>query len=186
MNYNISNRRIVIFIITFLYCQLSLFSQIKIAQNDFGDCIKLFDQKESVTIITSENDFTTVKKAIEMLAGDMSLVSGQDIKYDVTNSPKGNSIIIAGTIGNNVIIDKLIKRGKLDISAINEGREQYIITIVNNPVKGVSRALIIAGSDRRGTSYGILSISEKIGVSPWCWWADVPVEKQEELWIGGD
>ena len=45
------------------------------------------------------------------------------------------------------------------------------------------RALVIAGSDRRGAVFGIYDLSEQIGVSPWHWWADVPVRRQAELYL---
>ncbi len=59
--------------------------------------------------------------------------------------------------------------------------ESYLIEVVRNPFPGVNKALVIVGSDRRGTAYGLFSISETIGVSPWYWWADAPVAKHTEL-----
>ncbi|MEI9806933.1 MAG: glycosyl hydrolase 115 family protein [Bacteroidota bacterium] len=61
--------------------------------------------------------------------------------------------------------------------------EGYLIQAVANPFKGIDNALIIAGSDRRGAAYGVAEISQQIGVSPWYWWADVPVKKKKELYI---
>jgi len=54
--------------------------------------------------------------------------------------------------------------------------ESYVLQVVDQPLPGVERALVIAGSDRRGTIYGIYELSERLGVSPWYWWADVPVD----------
>lgn len=45
------------------------------------------------------------------------------------------------------------------------------------------RFLVIAGSDRRGTAYGVFELSRQMGVSPWYWWADVPVKKQASVYI---
>ncbi|HEX5653984.1 MAG TPA: glycosyl hydrolase 115 family protein, partial [Chitinophagaceae bacterium] len=59
----------------------------------------------------------------------------------------------------------------------------YLIQGIKNPFKGVSQALVICGSDRRGTAFGILELSKQIGVSPWYWWADVPVKKKQSLYI---
>ena len=56
-----------------------------------------------------------------------------------------------------------------------------MIDLIDNPFPGIKKALVVAGSDRRGTAYGLLSISEAIGVSPWYWWADVPVVKKKSL-----
>ena len=100
--------------------------------------------------------------------------------YDTDQS---NQIIIVGTIGKNKHINQLIKSGKIDKSALTGKNEKFVIATVDNPIVGVDRALIIAGSDKRGTIYGIYELSQQIGVSPWYWWADVPVYKQKEIYI---
>ena len=61
--------------------------------------------------------------------------------------------------------------------------ERYLIQTVNHPFPGVDKALIVAGSDRRGASYGLFSLSEMAGVSPWYWWADVPIRKQQNVYV---
>src|SRR5207302_360523 len=67
-----------------------------------------------------------------------------------------------------------------------KGRWETTLTqIVDNPFPGVGRAFVIAGSDRRGTAYGLVRLSEKIGVSPWYWWADVPVRRRDALAVKG-
>jgi hypothetical protein len=55
------------------------------------------------------------------------------------------------------------------------------VEIVAKPFPNVDRALVIVGSDRRGAAYGLMQLSRLIGVSPWNWWADVPVRHQEAL-----
>jgi hypothetical protein len=49
-------------------------------------------------------------------------------------------------------------------------------------MNGTARALVVAGSDPRGTIYGIYDISEQIGVSPWYWWADVPIRRRDDIY----
>lgn len=92
-----------------------------------------------------------------------------------SDSPTPQSIII-GTIGHSPLIDQLIAEGKLDVSAVEGQWESFLIQTVDEH-------LIVAGSDKRGTIYGIYDISEKIGVSPWYWWADVPVRKSTSLYV---
>ena len=77
----------------------------------------------------------------------------------------------------------MVKSGKLNADAISGKWESFIITTIANPLPGVDQALVIAGSDKRGTIYGIYEISEQIGVSPWYWWADVPPQHHENLFI---
>ncbi|KAF2002039.1 glycoside hydrolase family 115 protein [Amniculicola lignicola CBS 123094] len=99
---------------------------------------------------------------------------------------KGNGTaagtIIAGTIGNSSFIDALIKSGKLDVSKIEGKWEAFVTAVVKNPTNGTAEALVIAGSDRRGTIYGLYDISEQIGVSPWYWWADVPSKSHSAIY----
>lgn len=90
-------------------------------------------------------------------------------------------MVLVGTIGKSRYIDSLVKEGKLDVSSVDGKWESFIIKVVKNPMKGVENALVIAGSDRRGTSYGLFTVSEAMGVSPLYWWADVPVRKRNQF-----
>jgi hypothetical protein len=91
--------------------------------------------------------------------------------------------IIIGTIGHNGRIDRLVRNGKISIAAIAGKWESFQIQVVSNPLPGVESAQVVAGSDKRGTIYGIYDISEHIGVSPWFWWADVLVRHADELFV---
>jgi hypothetical protein len=74
-----------------------------------------------------------------------------------------------------------VAAGKLDVAAIRGQWEAFLVEVIEQPLPGVDRALVIAGSDKRGTIYGIYEISQQIGVSPWYWWADVPPVHRESL-----
>jgi hypothetical protein len=91
-------------------------------------------------------------------------------------------VIIAGTIGESDVIDALVVSQKISELPIRGKWESYITHVINNPFPGIDRALVIAGSDMRGTIYGIYDVSEQIGVSPWWWFADVPIKKSEGIW----
>jgi len=97
-------------------------------------------------------------------------------------SPKGIAIIVA-TLGKSSLVDNLVKAGTINAGAIAGKWESFVITTVEHPFPGVDQALVIAGSDKRGTIYGLYEISEQIGVSPWYWWADVPVKHHDNLFI---
>ncbi|KAF2422423.1 hypothetical protein EJ08DRAFT_725966 [Tothia fuscella] len=90
--------------------------------------------------------------------------------------------IIVGTKGSSVLIDDLFKSGKLDARNLEGAWETYLLGFVDEPMAGVRRALVIAGSDRRGTVYGIYDIAEQIGVSPWYWFADVPPQRHDVIY----
>jgi hypothetical protein len=120
------------------------------------------------SLFYDDADDELVKKAAGLFVHDVYLVTGKHIKAETKLPAKQKNIIVAGTIGKNKLIDQLI---------------QYLITLVHNPLPGVKSALVIAGCDRRGTAYGLFSVSEAAGVSPWYWWADVPVKKRTNLYL---
>ncbi|KAL2024908.1 hypothetical protein VTK56DRAFT_3607 [Thermocarpiscus australiensis] len=97
-------------------------------------------------------------------------------------SPK-DTVIIAGTIGHSTVIDKLISSKAIDVSEIKGKWESFTSQVVDHPVPGCPKALVIAGSDPRGTIYGIYDISEQIGVSPWYFWTDTPPKKTKNLFV---
>jgi hypothetical protein len=147
----------------------------------FSQNFSIVSSTQTAVIVISENDFKVVKIAADALAGDIELIT--DKRPKVINKISKNPIII-GTLGKNELIQKLIDAKKLDVSEIENKRECFLITTVANPFPNVEQSLVIVGSDRRGTAYGVFSLSEKIGVSPWVWWADSLPEKRQQVSIG--
>jgi hypothetical protein len=98
------------------------------------------------------------------------------------NGSKAQTVIIAGTIGKSDVITQLVNSNKLDVSAIEGQWEAFISEVITNPLPGVDKALVIAGADLRGTIFGLYDVSEQIGVSPWWWFADVPVRTVNGVW----
>jgi hypothetical protein len=139
-----------------------------------ADCSVLYDKA----------DYPVVAKTAEMLAGDLEAVTGH--RPDVGTTPVQGEAIIMGTLGHSEWIDRLVSEGRLDVSEIVGDWERFVVRRLRNPFPGVEKALVIAGSDRRGTAYGAFSLSEAMGVSAWVWWADVPVKRQEKLCVIGD
>ena len=117
---------------------------------------------------------------------DVVAIAAEDLRRDlvaVTGKRAGGDSIWAGTIGRNPAIDRLIASGRLDAKRLRGAWESFVIATVDRPAPGVRRALVIAGSDRRGTAYGIYELSRAIGVSPWHWWADVTPLAHPELHV---
>ncbi|EHL02261.1 hypothetical protein M7I_1690 [Glarea lozoyensis 74030] len=100
----------------------------------------------------------------------------------LNNAPNKKTVIIVGTVDKSTLITQLGNSGKIDLSELKNCWECFISQVVENPLPGVAKALVIAGADTRGTIYGLYDISEQIGVSPWNWWADVPAVKKEGVW----
>lgn len=113
--------------------------------------------------------------------------SPDGLKVVTDSSALSGKAVIAGTFGENgnSVINKLISEGKIDVSAINGKWECYKMQVVKNPVPGVAEALVIAGSDKRGTIYGIFRVSELMGVSPWVWWADATPAVSSKVVLNG-
>jgi hypothetical protein len=149
----------------------------------------LADHNHLAAIYVDEVDYWGVVHAAHDLQQDISRVTGRTPgiakkKGELAgNETAKNGIIIIGTLGKSALIDELISSGKLDVTAIRGKWEFFLIQVVPNPMPGVRSALVIAGSDKRGTIYGIYDLSEQIGVSPWYWWADVPVMHRDETFI---
>ncbi len=135
------------------------------------------------TIIVDSGDYPGVLRAAHDLQADIQRVTGLTAAIaggDAT--PRGDFVLI-GTIGKSRWIDRLIQQRKLDVGPVAGKWESTIVQVVDKPMPGVARALVIAGSDKRGTIFGIYDLSEQIGVSPWYWWADVPVVHRDALYI---
>ena len=136
-------------------------------------------------ILVDPDDSPVVMKAAGMFAADLERVTGKRPEVE-TRVRRGRPAVIIGVKGNSGMIDKLSAKGVIDIDSLDGAVERYRILTVPNPAKGIPEALVIAGSDRRGAAYGALAVSEAMGVSPWEWWADVPVARIPELRIVAD
>ena len=145
--------------------------------------LALVDQGVAAPLWVDAHDFAGVGRAASDLQADVERVTG--VRPDVaTTRPAGApQVVIIGTVGHSALIDALVRSRKLDIRAIRGRWEAYLLEVVAHPLPGVDQALVIAGSDRRGTIYGIYELSAQIGVSPWYWWADVPVAHHAALFV---
>jgi hypothetical protein len=119
----------------------------------------------------------TVKVAASHFADDVKLVTGSKPTLTEWSNKLKGEIVLVGELGKSKPIDDLVKRGLIDEKCLKGKWEAYHISIVKNPFPGITKALVIAGSDRRGTAYGVFEVSRRIGVSPWYWFADVTPEK---------
>jgi hypothetical protein len=137
---------------------------------------------KSAPLWVSNSDYPGVIRAAKDLQNDIDAVT--HFKPLLLNGKaSGKTLVIIGTIGKSPVIDALIKSNKLNVTGIAGQWETFILQTVNKPMPGVDQALVIAGSDKRGTIYGIYDLSAQIGVSPWYWWADVPAKQQASLYV---
>ncbi len=135
------------------------------------------------SILVGESDYTGVAKVAGLFQKDLSLVSGQKVQLAKGSNPATENAIVIGTIGKGGLIDRLIKEGKIDASGLKGKWEQFLIIPVKRPAEGLKNALVVVGSDKRGTMFGMFELSGQMGVSPWYWWADVPVKARRNIFV---
>ena len=138
---------------------------------------------KAASIVVDEKDWVGVIRAARDLGDDVRRVTGTASAVEIENGKlkieNGTGTIYVGTIGKSRLIDGLVKQRKLDVNKVKGQWESFVIDVVDG-------CLVVAGSDKRGTIYGIYEISQRLGVSPWYWWADVPVQHQDEVyWTDG-
>jgi hypothetical protein len=148
-----------------------------------NDAILLKDKSVKISLFTNNNIDAGILRAVKNLQSDFKNVTGEQPNMLNQISGINSPLIIIGTVGTKSVIDDLVKQKKIDGKSLKGKTEKYIIQNISNPFPGVSEAIVIAGSDKRGTIYGIYEMSQQIGVSPWNYWADVPVETKENLYF---
>ncbi|MCM3627909.1 glycosyl hydrolase 115 family protein [Paenibacillus glycanilyticus] len=136
---------------------------------------------QAADIYVSQQDYAGVIRAVSDLKQDIYNVSQTDPQILHLAEELKSSTIIIGTIGKCELVDSLVKEGKLEACELTGKWESFVLQTVASPLPGVAEALVIAGSDKRGTIYGIYDLCEQIGVSPWHYWADVPILKRTAL-----
>lgn len=140
----------------------------------------------TLPILVERASPAAVLLAAQALAGDVQRVSGSKpllLRSMPSHAPK--ELLIAGVLGQSTMIDQLCRSGKLHPEAVQGKWESSMTAVVEDPLPGVRKALVVAGSDRRGVAYALLQLSRQMGVSPWVWWADVPVKHHSEVWAQG-
>ena len=135
------------------------------------------------SIYVDNNDDWLVHNAASLLQDDIEMVTGHKPEIISSLPSSSKNIVIIGTINGSETIHQLIKEKKLNVDNVQNKWEAFKLQTISNPVKGVNSALVIVGSDKRGAAYGVFELSQQIGVSPWYWWADVPLKKKSEIYI---
>ena len=141
----------------------------------------LLNANNRVEIYMDTNDCKGVSYATHALLKDIKSVSGATatLTSDAGFLKKADTVrpaILVGTIGHSAAIDQLVKQKRINGNLLKGKREKFIITLIDGQ-------LVIAGSDRRGTIYGIYELSQQMGVSPWYDWADVPIEHHDSIFV---
>ncbi len=149
-----------------------------------GKDFSVVEKGRAAAIYVAPQNPETVRVAAEAFAEDVERVTGA--KPRLLTSLKGPlpaELIVVGVLGKSPEIDGMRAAGKLDVAGVDGKWESAVTAVVERPLPGVRRALVIAGSDRRGAAYALFALSRQMGVSPWTWWADVPVAKHAAVYV---
>ncbi|WP_114792642.1 glycosyl hydrolase 115 family protein [Niabella yanshanensis] len=168
-------KRSFLTIIAIILC-LVIKAQHFISEKNNGAGFPVVSTSKATSIYVDPADDKLVHKAAALLQKDIEAITGQ--KPDIISSLSEKRVIIIGSLPGSATIKNLANKKKINIGNIRGQWEAFSLQTVIKPVAGVESALVIVGSDRRGTAYGIFELSEQLGVSPWYWWADVPVKKK--------
>ena len=158
-------------------------NQISVTHTAPSDGFTLVESSNASTLVIDTADAEVVSIAATALSEDIKLITG--ITPEISMQTVGTSAVIIGTIGHSLLIDSLIKTGKIDTDNIVGKWETFCITVVDNPFESLEKALVIYGSDPRGTAFGIFEFSKLMGVSPWVWWADVEPQQHSNIYVTG-
>ncbi|MFI7546683.1 glycosyl hydrolase 115 family protein [Actinoplanes sp. NPDC049599] len=135
-------------------------------------------------LVVSAGDHAGVIRVVDDLQADIAAVTGVKPAVGLDKVPGGRrDPVLVGTIGKSPLIDRLVAAGKLDVRGVAGKWETSLQQIVENPLPGVRRAFVIAGSDQRGSIYGVYDLSRRIGVSPWRFFDDVPVAHRDAVYL---
>lgn len=171
-------------LIIFLYYLLpfSLSAQTIISEHKNAGAFPVVAEGRAATIIYDNGDDPLIQIATNLFAGDIKMVSGYTPKQSSAVSGT-NDVIVVGTIGKSKMIQQLIAAKKINVDQIKNKWEGYQIQIVKSPFIGIAQALVIVGNDKRGAAFGLFELSKQMGVSPWYWWADVPVKQKKAIYV---
>ena len=169
-------------IVLLLFCCCSLHAQWAVTTPVAGS-FAIANSKGVAGIYTDTTDDWLVQKAATLLQQDIAMVTGQTPELLHTLPGNHTPVIIIGSIARCAVIQQLAASKKISTGSLQHQWEAFQLQVLHVPMAGVSQALVITGSDKRGTAYGVFELSRQIGVSPWYWWADVPVPHKANLYI---
>jgi hypothetical protein len=160
-----------------------IISMLILSQTLFGqpESFYLAGNSTEINILVDQKDSKTVLLSARLFAEDIERVSNYLPQLVSEKENARKTCVIIGSIEGSSFIRKLISTGQIEVSQVRGQWESCLTQIINNPFPGIDKALVIAGSDRRGTAYGVFELSKQIGVSPWYYFADVTTKKNSEV-----
>lgn len=176
-------KKLFLLLISISFFLVQLAAQDFITEKKEKGSFAVFSNQQPAGIYVDENDHYLANKAASLLVSDLEMVSGKKATLLHSLPVSAANIIIIGSLGKSSIIDRLIIENKITVDSLKGKWETFKLEVIEHPFKGIESALVIVGSDRRGTAYGVFELSRQMGISPWYWWADVPVKKKTAIYV---
>ncbi|UKK50690.1 glycosyl hydrolase 115 family protein [Prevotella sp. E13-17] len=178
------SKPIITFLAALLLSATMSAQNVTLSKTVVDDGFPIVTADAAAPIVVSDNDAEVVKTVAQCLSDDAKAVTGKSLPVK-NQLDAGDLPIIAGTLGQSTIIDQLAATGKIDATMVAGKWEVYGLQLVEQPVEGIARALVVYGSTPRGTAYGLFELSRQMGVSPYVWWADVAPAPSDVLYASG-
>lgn len=156
---------------------------VSVCARDPGHGVALVRAGQPAAVYVDAGADPALQHAGRNFAADLERVSGRPAALLNRIADARGEVVVIAQLGRSAVLDDLIARRKLTLDDLTGQWEAYRQAVVEQPWPGVARALVIAGADRRGAVFGSYDLSARIGVSPWAWWADVPVEKKRDVFV---
>lgn len=103
-------------------------------------------------LVVSAEDYPGVQTIARHLQADIKQVTANEPEIVLDNIPPEKYVVLIGTIGKSPLINELIEAKKLNVAGIIGRWESFLLQVVEQPLAGVEKALVIAGSDKRDTA----------------------------------
>src|SRR6478609_1018841 len=145
--------------------------------------LALIVEGRPAAVLTDAGADPAIDHAARNFAADLGRVGGTDAPLAHDSGAVQGPVVLIGELGKSALIEDLRRRGLIEAADLAGQWEAYRQVVVDNPFPNVSRALVVIGSDRRGAVFGTYDVSERIGVSPWYWFADVPVQHRASVYL---
>ncbi|WP_369058378.1 glycosyl hydrolase 115 family protein [Caulobacter sp. 73W] len=156
---------------------------VSVCAKDGGGSFPLIRAGKAAGVYVDAGADPAVRHVADSFAADLQRVSGHAAPRVTDIAAASGDLVVIGVRGASPVIDALVRKGKIKADDLAGQWEAYRQIVVERPFPGVPRALVIVGSDRRGAVFGAYDLSEKIGVSPWHWFADVPTERKSNVFV---
>jgi hypothetical protein len=156
-------------------------------QNPSPGAFPIAADHAAAAIYIAPGNSETVRVAAQLFASDVESVTGtKPVILGALSGKLPAHLILAGALGHSPEIDTLAGSHRLNTAAVANRWESGLTETVKNPLPAhpeVKDALVVAGADRRGSAYALLTLSRAMGVSPWTWWADVPIPHHASVYV---